>query len=571
MAYSASEDRQEYAALLTERSWWDAWYRDLSDYFQPRRSRFLSSDANKPKRNSKNARNRALLAVRVARAGLMGGLVPRTRPWFGLTVADPDLAEFGPVKDWLYRQQHRMFERMARTNLYDGFHESFGDDVTFGISSLNIEDDDLDLVRSYVAPIGSFVVANNERLEVDTWFHRTTMTVKNLVAKFGIDKVSDAVKNMYTARNLHAAIEVIHAVKPRLDRAPGYGAMSMPYRSCWFETGGMSVGQNGGYVAGGTEDKYLRESGYREFPIMCSRWDKTGEDAYGIPPAADCLGAAMGLQKFEKARLQMLDMTVRPPMRAPTDLQSAGGVLTLPGQTTYADPSGPHAKVEPAIIVDPRVFIEARDELHDIESQIEAAMMVDLFLLIANEERSGITAEEIRAKKEERLLQVGPTIQRMEREKLKPAVDRIFAIMLRRGEIEPPPPELSGMNLGVEFIGPLSAAQRMVATDPIERTARFVLEMAPVIPSISDGYDEDVALAEYAKAVGGPPHLIRAPEKIAAIRADRAKQQQAAQLAALAKPAKDAAVAMQVGAETLPVPGNPLEKMAAAMPQGARA
>lgn len=556
---TVADARNEHQALLTERSWFDAWYRDLSDYFQPRRSRFLSSDANKPKRNTKNARNRALLAVRVARAGLMGGLAPRSRPWFALTTSDPDLAEYGPVKGWLYRQQHRMFERIARTNFYDACHETFGDDVTFGISSLNVEDDDLDLFRCYVAPVGSFCVANNARLDVDTWYHRSTMKVRNLVGMFGLDNCTIATQNLYAQKAYHQPIEIIHQVRPRADRTYGsLDAKNMPYSSCWFET------------SGGPEDKYLRESGYREFPIMCSRWDKTGEDAYGVPPAADALGAAMGLQKFEKARLQALDMLVRPPMNAPTSHRNEGGTTLLPGETNYYDPAGPHAKIEPAVVVDPRIFIEAREELHDIESQIESALYVDLFLLIANEERSNITAEEIRAKKEERLLQVGPTIQRMEREKLKPAVDRIFGIMLRRGEIEPPPPELSGVNLGVEFIGPLSAAQRLVATDSIEGTSRYVLEMAEAMPAILDGFDQDVALAEYGKARGAPPKLIREPKAIAAIRADKAKQQQMEQMAALAKPAKDAAVAMQVGAETQPVPGNPLEKMAQ-MQQAGRA
>jgi hypothetical protein len=496
------------------------------------------------------------MAVRVARAGLQGGLTSRARPWFALTTEDPDLADYQPVKEWMYRTQLRMFSRIARTNTYDSLHESYGDDVVFGVSSLFVEDDDLDMIRCYVAPVGSFVIANSPRGEVDTWYHRTTMTVKNLVEKFGIENCSVHVKNLWTAKNYHSPIEIIHAVKPRKNRE--YGSMhyrDMPYSSCWFETAG-------------NEDKYLRESGYREFPVMCSRWDKTGEDVYGTPPAADGLGAAMGLQKFEKARLQALDMLVRPPMNAPSTHQQQGGTTTLPGQTNYYDPSGPHAKIEPAVLVDTRIFVEARNELHDIESQIDSSLAVDLFLLIANEERSGVTAEEIRAKKEERLLQVGPTIQRMEREKLKPFVDRVFAIMWRRGEIEPPPPELSGVNLGVEFIGPLSVAQRMVATDSIERTTRYMMELASVQPTVMDGFDGDAALEEFAKALGTPPHIIRDTQEIAIIRADRAKQQQAEQLAAMAKPMKDAMVAMQVGAETQPVPGNPLEKMGQMLPQG---
>jgi hypothetical protein len=193
-------------------------------------------------------------------------------------------------------------------------------------------------------------------------------------------------------------------------------------------------------------------------------------------------------------------------------------------------------------------------------------MFVDLFLLIANDTRSGITAEEIRAKKEERLLQVGPTIQRIMREKLKPLIDRSFAIMLRRGEFPPPPPELSGVNLGVEFLAPLAAAQRAVATDSLERTMAFAVNSSKFFPSILDNIDDDAAIREYAKAVGTPPKILRDPKFVKQIREDRHKQDQVQQMAEMAKPAKDAMTAAKVASEATPQPGSVLANLAANAP-----
>lgn len=549
-----SASRKEYLALLNDRSWWDAWYRDLSDYFQVRRSRFLASDANKPKRNSKNARNRALMAVRVARAGLMGGLMPQARPWFGLVTADPDLAKFRTVKPYLYDVQQILFETFARTNIYDAAHESFGDDIVFGVSSLYVEDDDRDLIRAYVDPVGSFVLQNSARLEVDTWYKRTTMTVRQLVRRFGYSNCSNPVKLSWDRGDYHFRHEVVHGVKPREDRERGYrDAKNKPWASCWYET------------AGNSED-YLSESGYDEFPTMCSRWEKTGEDVYGSPPAADALGAAMGLQKFEDRRLQALDKLVTPPMNAPRELRDQGGVTLLPGETNYYEGAA-HSKVEPAILIDPRVFVEARNELADIEDQIDEALFYDLFLMIAKDDRSGITAEEIRAKKEERLLQVGPTIQRVQREKLSPLLHRSTNILERRGELPQRPQELLGVNLSFEFLAPLAVAQRAVATEALERTSAFAVNLSKFIPSVLDNLDADEAFTDYAKSIGAPPKIVRSPEDVAKIRSDREKADEAQRMAEMAKPAKDAATAVKIGAETQPVAGNPLAGLAAQVQQ----
>jgi hypothetical protein len=557
--------KKEYDALLGQRSWWDAMYRDLSDYFQPWRTRWLATDANKPKRNSKNARNRALLAVRVLRAGMMSGLMPQATPWFGLTTGDPDLAKFRTVKPYLWDVRNITFEAFAKTNVYDAAHESFGDDGVFGTSSLSLEEDDRDKMRAYVDPVGSFVAQNSARLEVDTWYGRTTMTVLQLAKKFGLKNCSDAVNNLWDAGNYHERIEVVHGIRPN-DRRD-YGRVlnfpdgrkyatrdNMAYKSCWFEKDGSD------------RDKYLMESGYNRFPPKINRWEKTGEDAYGRPPAIDCLGAAKGLQKFEDRRLQALDKLLTPPMNAPIALRDQGGVTQLPGETNYYDSAGPNMKVEPAYLVDPRMFTEARDELHDIEDQIDEALFYDLFLLIAKDERSGVTAEEIRAKKEERLLQVGPTIQRTQREKLAPLVEDAIEILDARGDLPPRPRELLGVKLTIEFLAPLAAAQRAVQTESLERTMAFATNVSKFIPNVLDNVDADEAFLEYAKSINAPPKIVRDADAVKRIRADREAADQAQKAAEMAKPAKDAMTAAKMAAETVPQPGNVGERLAQALP-----
>ena len=76
-------------------------YREISDNISPRRGRFLTSDRNKGhKRHQAIINNVASQSSRIAQAGMFAGIMSPTRPWFELTSPDPELAKFGPVKEW---------------------------------------------------------------------------------------------------------------------------------------------------------------------------------------------------------------------------------------------------------------------------------------------------------------------------------------------------------------------------------------------------------------------------------------------------------------------------------------
>ena len=49
-------------------------------------------------------------------------------------------------------------------------------------------DDDQDIIRTQMFPIGSYHLANSARGSVDTCFRKFSMTVRQLVAEFGLDR-----------------------------------------------------------------------------------------------------------------------------------------------------------------------------------------------------------------------------------------------------------------------------------------------------------------------------------------------------------------------------------------------
>src|SRR5690606_18719190 len=96
---------------------------------------------------------------------------------------------------------------------------------------------------------------------------------------------------------------------------------------------------------------------------------------------------------------------------------------------------------------------------------------------------------EIAERKEEKLLALGPVLENVYNGQLEPVIDRTFAILNRRGELPPPPPDLEGKELKVEYVSMLAQAQKAVATGGIERGAAFIGNLAAVKPDVLDKLD----------------------------------------------------------------------------------
>ena len=80
--------------------------------------------------------------------------------------------------------------------------------------------------------------------------------------------------------------------------------------------------------------------------------------------------------------------------------------------------------------------------------------------MLATQPISRMTATEIVERHEEKLLMIGPVIERLHNELLEPLIDRTFAYLVKANALPPAPPELQGMDLSVEFVSILAQAQQ---------------------------------------------------------------------------------------------------------------
>jgi Bacteriophage head to tail connecting protein len=531
--------------LTKEQSSWRSHWQELNDWVLPRRLRYLSSDVNKgSKRNDKIINSTPIRSARVLQSGMMAGITSPARPWFRLGTPDPDRNENVQTKGWIHVVETRMREVFHRSNLYNCLPLVYTDLGVFGTSCMFVEEDDEDVVRGYTLPLGQYVLQNSARLAVDTVLRAFQMTTAQMIEKFGRDAVSQQVRDEYDRGDYDIWHEVVHAVMPNSEydgsKADYRG---MLYKSVWLEK------------AGSDQDQPLRVGGFNEFPAMAPRWNVTGEDVYGYSPGMDALGDCRALQLLERRKSQALDKIVNPPMVGPSSLRNQRASL-LPGDLTTVDMVQGGQTYKPAVEINSNAIKETEAAIREHESRIEQAFFADLWLMLASSDRREITAREVDERHEEKMLQLGPVLERLHDELLDPLIDRVFNIMLRKNMFPRPPDSLSGQPLRVEYISIMAQAQKLLFTTGIERLAGFVGNLAATDKRVVRRVNFDEAVQEYARLLGTSPKIIATDEQVAAAEAADAQAAQAQQAAVAAPAMADTAKAAQLLSETDTSPGK---------------
>lgn len=511
-------------ALETERSTFIPHYKELSEFINPRRGRFFITDVNRgTKRYQTIINSRATQALKASRAGIMSGIMSPSRPWFGLQTQDPGYMANQEVRLWLDQVRDVINGIFYNSNLYNMAPVTLGELVLFGTGAMSHVDDDDTIARFYAHTVGSYTIGQNDKYEVDTFIRQYQMTTTQLVGAFGLPNVSSNVKSAYDSGNYDNWFPVVSYIAPNIEYdANRADSKYKKFSSCYYEPASRETIES--------KDKFLKESGFDEFPVYVPRWDVTGEDIYGTDcPGMVALGDVKQLQNLEKRKAQAIDKLVNPPLKGPSSLRNVP-VSSLPGGVTLYDQDLTKEGLSSIYTVDPRLQ-EMLMDIKAVEGRINEAFFVDLFFAIS--QMQGVQPRnelELTQRNQERLLQLGPVLERLHSEFLSKLVERTFNQAARRGRIPPPPSILAGQPLKVEFVSSLAMAQRSPEVSAIENIRLFVSELAQSgFMEAIDKFDSDQAMDEVSLITGVPAKLIRSSEQVAQIRQQRSQQTQAAQ------------------------------------------
>lgn len=508
-----------WGALKNERETWRPHWADISRFLSPRQGRYFLQDRNKgQKRHNDIYDSTGTRALNVLAAGLMGGLTSPARPWFRLATNDAESNKHPAIKKWLADCTNVLLAIFQKSNTYRALHSLYKELGAFGTGAAVMEPNFNNIIHLHPITIGEYAIATNFQGRVNCLYREFEISVSQAVSNFGRANCSNTIINLYDRGSLDAWVPVMHVIEPRTDRDTRMlDAKNMAFKDVYFELSGE-------------RETLLRESGSERFNALVPRWDVNGGDIYGSSPGQEALGDIKQLQHEQLRKAQAIDLQVDPPLQVPTSMKNRD-IERMPGGITFVDTTGSGKAVQTAYDVQLNIT-HLLEDIQDVRGRINGAFYVDLFMMISqdNAATTRMTATEVAERHEEKMLMLGPVLERLQDELLDPLIENTFHMALAAGILPEAPPELEGKKLSVELVSMLAQAQRAIATNGVDRFMAATGNVASFRPDVLDKINVDAWADTYSDMLGVFPELILPQDVVDGIRADRAKAQAAAQM-----------------------------------------
>lgn len=493
-------------AMKSDRGTLDTHCEQIREIFYPEASSFNTKQTLGEKLHQKVYDSTGEQAGETLAAGVQSMTCNTSVIWLELSTDDPELDKQEEISLWLEDCRDKMLG--VCNSPLSGFatnkHEQLMELVHFGTGPLFIGDK---RGRPFFQsrPLAQVLLAENGDRMVDKVLWTPTFTAAQARQLFGKDAGEQVLKDADDPRKANSPHDFIHAVYPR-EKVSNDGVRydtEMPYASCWVNA---------------REMKLCKESGFEEFPYAVPRWRKRPNEAYGRSPAMKVLADCRMLQRSMRVQIRGSEKIMDPPWMVADDGVMAP-LRVSPSSTNIVRGMTMRGAGDPIrpLLSGGRPDL-AEEFMNGIRTRIEQGFHVNLFQFARDPK---MTATQYLGITEQTMQALSPVLGRMQAEDLGPMVERLFAIMWRAGSFMDPPQDLQGRKLNVRYVSPI-AKQQMIGE--ARAIAQWEEIMAPKIarnPDAADVMDDDEAGRLVADRIGVSKRVMRAPDKIAAIRQSR--------------------------------------------------
>lgn len=504
---AAKQIIEKFEKLKSDRMNWDDHWQEIADYVLPRKDDIYKTRTfGEKKGNVKVFDSTGIHANELLASALHGMLTNPSTQWFELTTGNELLDQQDDVRLWLQSAVRQMHRVLNNSNFQTEIHEVYLDLGSFGTACMRMEEDDEDVIRFHSRPIYEAYIAQNNKGQVDTVYRSWFWSTRQIVQEFGEEALPDMMlAELKDGKGRYSDHEVIHAVEPVTDYYEGdIDEKGFKFRSVYVLKEKQVV---------------LSTGGFKEFPYVIPRWTKIAGETYGRSPAMKALADIKMINQVMKTTIRSAQKTVDPPLMLPDD----GIILplrTAPGGINYYRAGSPD-RIEP-LQTGSRIDF-GYQMMEQIRLRIREAFFIDQLQLGQGPQ---MTATEVSQRTEEKLRLLGPILGRQQFELLRPLIDRLFNIMMRRELFEPAPEAIAESVLNVQYSSQIAKAQRSADANSFMRVIGTIGPIVQMQPEIMDNIHGDQALRFLAKAYGLPEEVIRPLEDV--VQAREARQQQQA-------------------------------------------
>lgn len=534
--------KRHFRELVNARMTWEPTWRDVRDLVVPARGRSLDgienvAEANSGIRHDKRINGTTSRALGVLSAGIQSGVTSKARQWFVLGNPNERINSYRPVREWYDEVQKILEGLFRRTNFYSASLHTYVEMAAFGQGAMAILEHPENVFYCKPFTTGTYWMGADQYGEIDTFYYREVMTARQMDQRYG-NALPDGIRSEINAGRYEEKYAVIVGVFKHPER---YGLKSterFPVTSVHF----LEDLARGGAGGGGNSEGFLKMAGYRMWPLMTPRWDVVDADVYGNAPMFDVLADTKTLQAMESDILKGAAKIVTPPMRAPSSVRRQG-INSAPGGVTFVDSLAADA-MGPLYTVPLDInSVQAKENI--LINDIKEGLYNSLFLALLMQDNPQMTAREVTERHEEKLLMLGPVLERIHGEYLDPVIQRVFQMAWDAGKIPAPPEELGADAVSyVEYISILSQAQKAVGVNRIEQSVQFIGTLMAAAPEARHMLKPFDLVNQYNEMIGTPTKLFASQEEYDAAVQQEQQATQMAQEAPVAESMANAAKAI---------------------------
>ena len=388
--------------------------------------------------------------------------------------------------------------------------------------------------------IGSCQFIENSKKLVDGIVLTVHYNPSQAVEEFGDEAGKDVLEALDDEKKSNDKFEFIYLIEPRKDKKRNLSS-EVSSNMEWQEQ-----------VVNVKEKKIVFESGYPQFPYHIARWKRPANEKDGRGIGTEILPQIKYVNRMKEDFIDVANFHARPAWQRHESVE--GVVKVIPGSmVTVRD-------MDTIKSLDAWTgnFPVVKDVLEMEREVIHRAFFKNAFNPIEDLTGDRRTTLEIRERIRGTWPKIGTPVARIWYELISPCVVRSVLLLMRNGEVEAPPPELTGANFSLEFISPFALELRSQQSKAFQEWAVIVGELEPMFPGSTDNVDSDDAIQRLGRTLGVNTEDMASEEQRTEKRDERARQlaqQEAVQMAQVAGQANS-------GLAKAPESGSPAEALA---------
>lgn len=308
------ELKDTFDALKAERKTWDSHFQLLGEYISMIKQNFQGSHAPGEFLVEDIYDATGAFAAHNAASALLGMLWPGTaRQAVEITPPD-DLETDTELAEFYERVTDRLVRAMddPKANLSLSLDEYMLDQMIFGSSGIGVEKGDESKLLFKPYGVKEMYIDEGKNGRVDAIYLFFEWTVKRAVKEYGLENVSDKVRQKWEQNKKQDKIKILICITERTEFKATMGALSMPYQSVHIEYDTSHV---------------LKESGFGDLPIKVGRFRKLNYERYGRSPGMNAMPDIREANALREAVIIATEKALDMPKGILDDGMLGGGVI----------------------------------------------------------------------------------------------------------------------------------------------------------------------------------------------------------------------------------------------------